>query len=324
MGEDESHSGDGSVDLFTEEELLPLRSSFRSGARPWPVSAKPKTPTEDITKTQDVLKAWPEKSFAVLKKMLNKYSALTLAKAFQATAESLTKPRAVQFSTTTENLRVIWPTAHTTLQTLPGIEEKREETTSQMTLNTESASGHLKIKSNSASSEMRGNTITSTAAAIISQSEKTFTEQNNTETFSRENFTLQANEQTTSGSLSLTTQRQRDEIPETYSTTSTDDGSRTKTDAEMSATTTESGSTGTNIILTASHVNEDEIKSSTTASMTTNTLVNNTTTATTGKRRKHSTSVIKKQQGPKQTFVRNGKDEDVQEKPQRQRGKHLL
>lgn len=306
MGEDESHSGDGSVDLFTEEELLPLSgSSFRRGTRPWHVSAKPKTPTEDITTTQDVLKTHN--------------STLTLAKPIQATTESLTKPKAAQFSTVTDNLRGIWSTTHTTPQTLPGIEHKREETTAQMMLSTESASSHLKIKSNSASSETRGNNIASTVAAIISQSEvskETLTEQSNTGTFSRENFS-QDNEQTTRETSSLITPSQRAVTPESSSTTI-----RMKTGAEMSAASTDSG---TNIIQTASGGNEDEIDPSTTVPMTTNTLVNKATAAAavTGKRRKHSsTGFIRKQQGSKQTSSRNGKDEDVQEKPQRQPGKH--
>ncbi|KAB5539617.1 hypothetical protein PHYPO_G00091110 [Pangasianodon hypophthalmus] len=263
-------------------------------------------------------------------KMLNN-SGLALAKTFQSTTESFIKLRALQSSATTDNVRAIWPTKHTIPQTLPGTEEEREEkTTSQMTMNMESTSSHIKMKSNSASLEMTENIIPSTVAAIISQSEvtmKTLTEQtHNTGTISRQNFS-QANEQNTlsNATSSPTTQSQAATIPETYSNPITDVRSYMKTNAGMTATTTESGNTGTIVILSTSHVTEGESDSSTTASVSTNRLVNSTTTTiTTGKPDKHNTdsiSLVKKQQDPKRKIIKTVEDEDVEEKPQRQPGR---
>ncbi|XP_034169614.1 olfactomedin-like 2Ba isoform X2 [Pangasianodon hypophthalmus] len=333
MGEDESHSGDSSVDLFSEEELLPLSApSFKTITRPWPISAKPNTPPQDSTTPQSVPKPQLEESdssLSVKRKMLNN-SGLALAKTFQSTTESFIKLRALQSSATTDNVRAIWPTKHTIPQTLPGTEEEREEkTTSQMMMNMESTSSHIKMKSNSASLEMTENIIPSTVAAVISQSEvtmKTLTEQtHNTGTISRQNFS-QANEQNTlsNATSSPTTQSQAATIPETYSNPITDVRSYMKTNAGMTATTTESGNTGTIVILSTSHVTEGESDSSTTASVSTNRLVNSTTTTiTTGKPDKHNTdsiSLVKKQQDPKRKIIKTVEDEDVEEKPQRQPG----
>lgn len=334
VGEDESHSGDGSIDLFTEEELLPFAGpSFRTVTRPWPVSANPMSPTEDITMTRSVLKPQLEESdssLPVKRKMLNN-SEHALEKPFQTTTESFAQLRALQSSATTDNISAIWTTTHTTPQTPPKIEEEREErTTSQTMPNMISTSSHVKMKSNSATSETRDNLIPSTVDALLSQSEvtmKTLTEQTpNTGTISSENFT-QADEQTTLSSTtpSPSTQSQTIIIPEAYSTTVTDEGIHMKTDPGMTATTTDSGNTGSNVILTASHVKEGESDSSTTASMTTDRLVSSTTTTiTTGKpdkRNTHSISLVKRQQGQKQKFIRPMKDQDLQGNPQRQSGK---
>lgn len=327
MGEDESHSGDGSVDLFTEEELLPLSSpSFRTVTRSWPVSAQLKTPTQDSTTTQSVSKPQLEESDSSLpvKMKMHNNSGFALAKTFQSTTESFTKLRALQSSATTDNVRAIWPTTHTTPQTLPGIEEEKEKTTSQMMLNMESISTNLNMKSNLASSEMTRNIIPNTVATVISQSEvtmKTLTDQtHNTETISRENFS-QANEQTPLSSATPSPMTQTTIIPETYSTTITDEGKYMKTNTATTTTTTDSGNTGTTIILSTSHVTEGENDSSTTASMTTNGLASSTTTTvTTGKlktRNRHSISLVKKQQDPKRKII----VEDKEEKPQRQPGK---
>ncbi|XP_053469744.1 olfactomedin-like 2Ba isoform X2 [Ictalurus furcatus] len=332
IGEDESHSGDGSVDLFAEEELLPLSTpSFRSVTRPWLVSAKPKIPTQDSTVTQSVPKPQLEESdssLSVKMKMLNN-SGLALGKNLQPTTESFTKLRSLQSSATTDNFRAFWPTTHTTPQTPPGIEEEREEnTTSQMMLNIESTSSHL-MKSNSASSEMTGNIIPNTTAAIISQSEvsmKTLNQQtHNIGTISSETFS-QATEQNTRSSAtpSPSTQSQTSIIPETYSTTVTDEGSHMKTSAGTTATTTDSGNTEKTIILTTSHVNESEIDSSTTASATTNRLVNSTTTtiinAKHNKHNTHSISLFRKQKDLKQKIIKTLEAQDVEEKPKRQPG----
>lgn len=303
--------------------------------RPWPVSAKPKIPTQDSTVTQSVPKPQLEESdssLSVKMKMLNN-SGLALGKNLQPTTESFTKLRSLQSSATTDNFRAFWPTTHTTPQTPPGIEEEREEnTTSQMMLNIESTSSHL-MKSNSASSEMTGNIIPNTTAAIISQSEvsmKTLNQQtHNIGTISSETFS-QATEQNTRSSAtpSPSTQSQTSIIPETYSTTVTDEGSHMKTSAGTTATTTDSGNTEKTIILTTSHVNESEIDSSTTASATTNRLVNSTTTtiinAKHNKHNTHSISLFRKQKDLKQKIIKTLEAQDVEEKPKRQPGKQSL
>lgn len=334
VGEDEGHSGHSSVDLFTEEELLPLSGpSFRTVTRPWPVSAKPKTSTENSTMTQSVLNPQLEESdssLPVKMKMLNN-SQLALAKAFQSTTENFTKHRALLSSATTDNFRTIWPTTHTTIQTHRGIEKEREKTTSQMMLNMESTSSHIKMTSNSASSEIRGNIVPSTVAAISSQSEvtmKTLTEQtHNTEISSRENFS-QANEQNTLSSATPppTTRSQATIIPEAYSTTIADEGSDIKTTAGITAITTDSGNTGTNASLTALHVNEGENDSITTASMTSLSSITTTMTNIKHKHNTRSNSLVKKQQGPKQKINITMAEEAIEEKPQRQPGKqtHVL
>lgn len=331
MGEDESHSGDGSVDIFTEEELLPLSSpSFTTFTRSWPVSANLKTPTRDSTTPQSVSKPQLEESDSSLpiKRNFFNNSGFALAKTFKSSTESFTKLGVSQSSATTDNFRAIWPTTHTTPQTLPGIEEEKEKTTSQMMLNMESNSTHLNMKSNLASSEITRNIIPNTVAAVISQSEatmKTLTGQtHNTETISRENVS-QANYQTplSSATPSPMTQIQTTLIPETYSTTITDEGKYMKTSAGTTATNTDSGNTGTTIILTTSHVTEGESDSSTTASVTTNGLASSTTTTvTTGKlnkRNTHRISLAKKLQEPK----RKTTVEDKEEKPQKQPGKKV-
>ncbi|XP_058234717.1 olfactomedin-like 2Ba isoform X2 [Hemibagrus wyckioides] len=308
MGEDEVHSGDGSVDLFTEEELLPLSvPSFRSVTKSWPGSAKPKPPTQDSTITQSVPKPKLEESVpspSVKSEMLNN-SGPALTKTFH------------------------WSTTHTTPQTLPGIQEEREEkTTSQMNvMNMESTSSIIKMKSNSASSEMTGTTIPSTVAGVISQSEvttKTLTEQtHNTGTISMEDFS-QVNKQNTLSSVtpSPNTQSQTTIIPDSYSTTITDDGSLMETSVGMTATTTDFN-TGATTILTTSNVTEGEGDSSTTTSMAIKLVNSTTTTISSGKADKHNTHSIRlarKQQDPKQKFIKTVENEDIEKKPQKQPG----
>lgn len=327
MGEDESHSGDSSADLFIEEELLPLSDpSLKTVTRPGPVLAKPRTPTEESSTTQSVLKPHMEELDSSLPVKINMHnsSRLALAKPIQPTTEDFTKLRALQSSTTTDNFRAIWHTKDATPQTLPGIEEEREKRTiSQMMLNMESTSSYLK----SASSEIRGNIEPNTVAAIISQSEvsmKTLTEQtHNAKTISKGNFS-QTNEPFTLLSLtpSPSTQSQTTIIPETYSITIIDEEGHMKTNAGTTATTTDSGNTGTNSILTILHVNEGEDDSSTTASMTTDRQYSTTTTVTTGKPNEHSISLDEELQSPKRQIFRTVADEAVEEKPQRQPGKH--
>lgn len=308
MGEDEIHSGDGSVDLFTEEELLPLSvPSFRSVTKSWPASAKPKLPTQDSTITQSVPKPKLEESVSspsVKSETLNN-SGPALTKTFH------------------------WSTTHTTPQTLPGIQEEREEkTTSQMNvMNMESTSSIIKM-SNSESSEMTGTTIPSTVAGVISQSEvttKTLTEQtHNTGTISREDFS-QVNKQNTPSTVtpSPITQSQTIIIPDSYSTTTTDDGSLMETSVGMTATTTDSN-TGATTILTTSNVTESEGDSSTTTSMAIKLVNSTTTTISSGKADKpntHSIRLAKKQQDLKRKIIKTVENEDIEKKPQKQPGK---
>lgn len=311
MGEDEIHSGDGSVDLFTEEELLPLSApSFRTVTKPRPVSAKPEPPAQDSTITQSLPKPKVEESDSSLstkRKMLNN-SGPALTKSFH------------------------WPTTHTTPQTLPGkLEEREEMTTPQMNmLNMGSTSSIIKMNSNSASSEITKNIMPSTAYVVISQSEftmKTLTEKShNTGTISKENFS-HVNNQNTHSSMkpSPTTQSQTPIIPESYFTTITDDVSHTKTGFGMTATTPDSGNTGATIILITSNVTEGELDSSTTTSMALNRPVHSTTTSiNSGKSNKHNTHSIrlfKKQQDPKQKIIKTVENEDVEKNHQRQPGK---
>ncbi|KAK3542587.1 hypothetical protein QTP86_031291 [Hemibagrus guttatus] len=309
MGDNEIHSGDGSVDLFTEEELLPLNvPSFRTVTKSWPVSAKPKPPTQDSTITHSVPEPKLEESdpsLSVMREMLNN-SRPALTKTFH------------------------WSTTHTPPQTLPGIQEEMEEkTTSQMNvMNMESTSSIIKMKSNSASSEMTGTIIPSTVAGVISQSEvttKTLTEQtHNTGTISREDFSW-VNKQNTLSSVtpSPTTQSQTTIIPESYSTIITDDASLMKTSVGMTATTTDSGNTGATTILTTSNVTEGEIDSSTTTSMAIKLVNSTTTTISSSKADKHNTHsnrLVKKQQYPKRKIFKTVENEDVEKKPQKQSG----
>ncbi|XP_027010051.2 olfactomedin-like 2Ba isoform X1 [Tachysurus fulvidraco] len=308
MGEDEIHSGDGSVDLFTEEELLPLSApSFKTVTRPRPVSAKPEPPAQDSTITQSLPKpklGESDSSLSIKRKMLNN-SGPALTKSFH------------------------WPTTHTTPQTLPGkLEEREEMTTPQMNmLNMESTSRIL--NSNSASSEMTKTIMPSTADVVISQSEfttETVTEKShNTGTISKENFSHVNNQNTHSSTKpSPTTQSHTPIIPESYFTTITDDVSHMKTSFGMTATTPVSGNTGATIILTTSNVTEGELDSSTTTSMALNRPVNSTITSiNSGKSNKHNTHSIrlfKKQQDPKQKSIKAVENEDVEKNQQRQPG----
>ncbi|KAF5890766.1 olfactomedin-like protein 2B, partial [Clarias magur] len=333
MGEDESNSGDGPVDLFTEEELLPISTpSFRTFSIAWPFSANPKTPSHvgPIIQKAPKPQLESEESASSLPGKLNmfKNSELALSKPFQSTAESFTKLRDLQSSATTENFRVTLPNTHSTPQTLSGTVEEREKTTFQMMLNMKLTSSNINMKSNSASTEMT-RAIASTPAAVISQlgnTVKTFTEQiHNIGTISRDGFSLAKEQNTLSSAtpapvtLSPTTIN-----PETYSTRITDEGSHLKTSAGTIVTTAISGKEETTeSILSTSRVTEGETDSSTTASMTTNRLVNNTTSSVNlGKTDKHtpSISLIKKQQDPKQKTIKTMADEHVMPKPQRQPG----
>ncbi|KAM9443798.1 olfactomedin-like 2Ba [Clarias gariepinus] len=322
IGEDEGHSGDGSVDLFTEEELLPFSSpSFRTFSIAWPFSANSKTPTQDDTIIQKAPKPRleSEESASSLPVKLNmlKNSEPTLSRPFQSTTKSFTKLRDLQYSATTENLRVTLPTTHSTPQTPSGTEEEREKTTFQMMLNMKLTSSNINMNSNSASPEMTRN-IASTSAAVISQLGDTLkTEQiHNIETISS-----LAKEQNTlsSATPAPVTLSQTTINPETYSTRTTDEGSHS---AGTIVTTAISGKEETTeSILSTSRVTEGETDFSTTASMTTNRLVNSTTNL--GKTDKHNTpsiNLIKKQQDPKQKTIKAMADEQVMAKPRRQPG----
>ncbi|KAI5090358.1 olfactomedin-like 2Ba isoform X3 [Silurus meridionalis] len=167
LGEDESHSGDDSVDLFAEEELLPLSTPLlRTVTKSWPGSTKPKTPTQDRTITQSVPNIMLEQSDSSLPVKMNvNNSGIALTKTFQSTEESITNLQDLQPSTTTDTFRVIQPTTHSTPQTHAGLEEDiKTRTPSQIMLNVESS--HKKTESNSASPEVPGNIIASTVAGL--------------------------------------------------------------------------------------------------------------------------------------------------------------
>ncbi|KAI5627601.1 olfactomedin-like 2Ba isoform X1 [Silurus asotus] len=317
LGEDESHSGDDSVDLFAEEELLPLSTPLlRTVTKSWPVSSKPNTPTQNGTITQSVPKTMLEQSDSFLPVKMNvNDSGIALTKTFQSTEESFTNLQDLQPSTTTDTFRIIQPTTHSTPQTHAGLEE--DITPSQIMLNVQSS--HKKTESNSASPEVPGNIIASTVAASISQSEVTmkalFEQTHNTETISMKNSS-QAMEQNTlsSATPSPTTYSQTAPIPENYFTT---DEQHMKSNAGTTATTTNSGYTVTP--MNTSHVIEGESDSRTTGLMSTERPVTSTTgkpvkSGKPGKHKKHNNNFVQKQQDSKRKIFTLVNDEAVMKK----------
>lgn len=310
MGEDELHSGDGSVDLFTEEELLPLSApSFRTVTGALPVSAKPKSPTPDSTTPPSMSRPKLEESDTspVKIKMLNN-SRLALTEILP----SLTTP--------------------STPQTLPGIGGigQKEGASHMNILNMELTSSLIKMKSNSASSEMTRNILPSTVPAVNSQPEVTMTtltgQSHYTGPISRENIS-QVNKQNTLSSVTPLPRTKNTTqviiVPEINSTTITDEGSHMKTNAGMTATTTDSGNTEETITLTTPNVTEGKSNSTTTASMGRNRLVYSTTTTITTSRHDkpnpHSIRLPAKQ-NPKRKIFKTVGNEGVKQKPQRQPG----
>ncbi|XP_072536779.1 olfactomedin-like 2Ba isoform X2 [Salminus brasiliensis] len=292
MTEDESHSGDSPVDLFTEEQLLrPNAPAFRPLIRAWSVPAKPKTPPVDGVVTQSNLESRMDRSDSSLSvRMKMSDDAVPGADKTSQSADL----RASTSPSTTENFKRVSPTVQTTLQNLTRTKEGREKNhVAPQALNilaNPSNLSHVKVKESiSAVPEITTDMEKTTSATVTSPSSismKAVTKQNHitgTPT-SRENF-LQDMTKEPVGTLtktppSQTTQRQATTMLQSSLTTipvittgTTAGTTGTIMNSKTVTAVTTVGSTKLETLkaaaVTAPHVTERKTYSSTAASITT-------------------------------------------------------
>lgn len=183
LAEDESHSGDSPVDLFTEEQLLyPNAPAFRPRIRAWTVPAKHKTPPVDGIVVQPS-KPEPQMdrsdSSLPVKMKLSGDAVPRLDKTSQSVDLSSTV-------SPTETVKSVRPTMQTIPQSLPGTKEVTEENhvapKAQNILAKPFNLNPIRVKeSTSAGPEITIDREKTTSATVIKSSTismKTFTEQN--------------------------------------------------------------------------------------------------------------------------------------------------
>lgn len=158
MPEDESHSGDSQLDLFTEEQLLPPHApAFRPVIRAWSVPAKPKPPAVDEGDAQNK----PEP------KMGGSDSSLPVK--MKSTTGNSTELRALLPPPTTENFEDVRPTAQPTPQNLTRTQEgKEEKRTAPQALNIlAKPSNHISTKESPSAVPHTTTTMEQTTAATV-------------------------------------------------------------------------------------------------------------------------------------------------------------
>uniref|UniRef100_A0A3B1IMK2 Olfactomedin-like 2Ba n=1 Tax=Astyanax mexicanus TaxID=7994 RepID=A0A3B1IMK2_ASTMX len=286
LPEDESHSGDSPVDLFTEEQFIRTNSpAFRPRIRVWTVPANSKPPpVDEVAVEHSKPESQMEKSdssLPVKMKMSN-----DAEPGLHRTSESADFSTSVSPSNT-ESLKSVRPTMQPTLPNLTEIKEGPEEShvapKVQNILANPSSLSHLRVKeSTSAAPKMTIDMEKTTSATVISQSAiniKTFTEQNRgTSTFTSRKDLIQdidnKKENTlTSPTQSPITQRQAATLLPTASPSTIAVTTPTLTDSEIITAGTTAGSTKLQnseaTAVAAPQVTESRTDSSSAASMTT-------------------------------------------------------
>ncbi|XP_066533420.1 olfactomedin-like 2Ba [Hoplias malabaricus] len=305
MPEDESHSGEGPLDLFAEEQLLlPSAPAFRPVIRAWSVPAKPKNVDESVTQSKPEPQAeGSDSSLPVKMKMLDD-AVSGLVKTSQSTTGISSEVRDFTSTSVAENFEGVRPTALSTPQNLSETKEGREELN-----NAPQAQNILAKPSNLSPVKAKGSTAAftekttdkerTTVATVANQAAvnmDTITERTNNQGIPRENLIQNiGKEPELTRTTPLTTHTQAITGPEIAHSTSTDPTTATDTNIKTSPAT----------VVATPRVSKTTRRTVATSAAPVMTTTSTTTTVTTSKpgKRKYSISWDEEEETVEETVI---------------------